>query len=122
MNEQEVRPMLREPQIKIIKKLLDALEGKVLLSHAGLQEQTHPEGLAEIRHAKNKLSSGDYGVCERCNLTIAAAPLMLDPLRRECEPCAETKRPRKHEYGPGGLFVARPAGHVSSFRRNVGRG
>ena len=87
--------MLSQPQITVITKILDSLEGKVGLRLAGLQEQTRTVGLAEIRHAKGKLASGSFGICEKCSLAIPAGYLIADPLRRVCPTCAEARRTRE---------------------------
>lgn len=87
--------MLSDPQLAVIEKLLDSLEGKVGLRLAGLQEQTRMVGMAEIRHAKDKIAVGSYGICEKCCLAIPAAYLMADPLCRVCPTCAQARRGRE---------------------------
>lgn len=95
ISDQEAASMLSDPQIAVIRKIVDRLEREVGLRLAGLQEATQTVGLAEIRHAKGKLDTGNYGTCERCSLDIPARQMIDEPLRRICARCVEETSTRE---------------------------
>lgn len=48
--------------------------------------------LGEIRTARSRLAAGQFGLCARCGLTIAAARLEARPWTTHCIGCAEHLR------------------------------
>lgn len=46
------------------------------------------EHLREIAHARERLTAGTYGTCEKCGVEIAPARLEARPTARTCIACA----------------------------------
>lgn len=73
---------LREPQ-----DLADTAEGvNEELDRAALQQHYRGE-LDDIAQARERLASGDYGVCEDCGVEIPYERLLANPTATRCAPC-----------------------------------
>lgn len=60
-----------------------------------------------LRHALDKLVSGTYGQCERCEAPISPARLSAVPEARLCVECqARNERRRKRHHAGVGVFDA----------------
>ena len=57
-------------------------------SQLGALIQQAERHLVEVRDALERLSTGSYGVCERCGGTIPAERLVARPVARTCVGCA----------------------------------
>lgn len=59
---------------------------------ARLAEVTRAE-LARVRHAAQRLASGNYGVCESCHKAISESRLRIVPEATHCSHCAPRLQP-----------------------------
>ena len=65
---------------------MDALQQQAM---AAATEARRQQQLRAVAAALKRLEHGDYGYCEACGESIAAARLALDPTHRYCVDCAD---------------------------------